>query len=346
MNWYRLAQQRYLWDNDPDLPVANASSREEYWDLKYPRAGQSVSGLTVGDRVDNTSSIGASLESYYVYPDIREVPMSDFSGGGYATSDDFRRSRALIEQIRGSGLINPLIVAIDEKGPYILEGGHRFDALREMGVPSFPALVVLETVENGTLQRQGQAKLAATARQLMSIGVEVVNGKAILYRGTNISGLTADDLRYGDFLSSVPSGTDVTGNAGADSYGKYVERYEIPVEYVEISNGELQYKGPSKSLSGGGKYPEAIYRAYNDAQGSNSTAAEIDKESDFYVRQVAGMALPGGKEEFDKLLQQHRGGGSTKQAQQQFNTGDKFEMGDIVELPFQEGHPAPKKPNR
>ena len=34
-----------------------------------------------------------------------------------------------------------------DKGPYILEGGHRFDALKLLGKKSFPALVVIDTSE-------------------------------------------------------------------------------------------------------------------------------------------------------------------------------------------------------
>ena len=38
--------------------------------------------------------------------------------------------------------IYPLIVVWDEQGLYILEGGHRFDALNMLGIKYFPALVV------------------------------------------------------------------------------------------------------------------------------------------------------------------------------------------------------------
>ena len=149
-------------------------------------------------------------------------------------------------------------------------------------------------------------KISATKQELESIGVEIVNGDAILYRGTDIKDLTINNLRYGDFLSSVPSGTDLTGNAGADSYGKYIEKYIVPIDHIEISNGELQYKGPSKSLSGGSKYPEEIYRAYNDYYGSNYTSQQIDQEDYKIVKMVASMALGGGRDEFDILLRNHK----------------------------------------
>lgn len=144
MNWYKQTQQQYLWENDPELPYANMESAKEKWDLKYPKAGNIVSGLTVVGNVDNTDSISASLENYYVYYGIREVPMSDFGKGGFYSVDDNERSRRLSETIKASGQISPLIVVVDEKGPYILEGAHRFDALHLLGVQSIPALLVLD----------------------------------------------------------------------------------------------------------------------------------------------------------------------------------------------------------
>lgn len=142
---------------------------------------------------------------------------------------------------------------------------------------------------------------AATAEALRGIGAEVEGGRVVLYRGTDIPDQTAADLRYGDFLSSVAGGADATGNLGASSYGKYVHRFELPVGDIRITNGELQYKGKSRSLQGGGRYPEAIYRAYNDAMGSNYTGEEIDGMPEDEVRSVARMALEGGGEEFDQL---------------------------------------------
>ena len=136
-------------------------------------------------------------------------------------------------------------------------------------------------------------------------GAEVRGGKVVLYRGGNVPEDVLRDLRYGDFLSAVESGTDATGNLGADSYGDVVIRVELPLEHVELaSTGEFQYKGPSTSLSGGRKWPPEVYRAYNDYWASNLTAEEIDRQTD--VRPVASMALPGGREEFDRLVEKWR----------------------------------------
>jgi hypothetical protein len=54
------------------------------------------------------------------------------------------RTRKLAEDIRASGEITPLIVVQDAEGMYVLEGGHRFDALIASGAQSLPAVVVID----------------------------------------------------------------------------------------------------------------------------------------------------------------------------------------------------------
>ncbi len=114
---------------------------------KYKSAKEHVNRLLVGNEVPNTSSIAASLVDYEVLSGIREVPFSAFTQMGplkyYSVSEE-HRTKALAGEIDQSGVINPLIVVEDIEGPYILEGAHRFDALRELGVTVFPALVVLD----------------------------------------------------------------------------------------------------------------------------------------------------------------------------------------------------------
>ena len=116
------------------------------WDSRYPVAGGSVDGRTVLSDVPNTSSISSSFEEWEELPGIREVPMSDFGGpkSVFYAVNDFERSRELASQISESGEIKPLIIAIDDEGPYLLEGAHRFVALHELGAKSFPALVIID----------------------------------------------------------------------------------------------------------------------------------------------------------------------------------------------------------
>lgn len=109
--------------------------------------GDKVSGLTVRKEVPNMGSIGATLENYEVLDGIRVVPITAFDKK-YLDSLRKRgidkRTSDLSDQIKQSKEINPLIVAIDNQGAYIIEGGHRFDALIMQGRDSVPAKVVID----------------------------------------------------------------------------------------------------------------------------------------------------------------------------------------------------------
>ena len=116
----------------------------------YAKAGQSVDGLSVGTTVKNTGSISASFDegAYRELPGIREVPLANFQSSPrdmFYAKNDLDRVQSLAEQIRHSGRIDPLIVAVDEQGPYVLEGGHRLAALHMLGKKSFPAVVIEES---------------------------------------------------------------------------------------------------------------------------------------------------------------------------------------------------------
>jgi hypothetical protein len=114
---------------------------------KYGYAGAVVDGRTVREEIPNLGSIGASLTDYEILPGVRVVPFSAFTQMEplhYYSVELERRVKNLAELIRLSRELNPLIVVEDSKGPYILEGAHRFDALRELEARSFPALVVLD----------------------------------------------------------------------------------------------------------------------------------------------------------------------------------------------------------
>jgi len=107
---------------------------------EYPIAGKYVDGLQVLDDIPNVSSISASFTNYKILPKIREIPFSDFNGL-YQTTTQLKN---LASQISSSGKIKPLVVVIDNQGPYILEGGHRYAALQIVGKKSFPALIVID----------------------------------------------------------------------------------------------------------------------------------------------------------------------------------------------------------
>lgn len=97
-----------------------------------------VNGLEVKHNIPNISSISASLTNYKGYG-IREVPIDIFSLEG--------GEPALANAIRQNRWIEPLIVVVDghpDGVAYILEGSHRIDALKTLGVKTFPALVILD----------------------------------------------------------------------------------------------------------------------------------------------------------------------------------------------------------
>jgi len=109
--------------------------------------GDKVSGLTVRKDVPNMSSISASLDDYEILSGIREVPRSAFDEeylGSLSYDKLDKRTKDLVEQIKQSKEINPMIVGVDSKGAYIIEGGHRFDALMSQDTKSIPAVVVID----------------------------------------------------------------------------------------------------------------------------------------------------------------------------------------------------------
>lgn len=114
---------------------------------RYRRASATVDGRKVREDVPNRGSIAAELTRYKILPGIREVPFDAFNQMGpltYYSASEKARVKRLADQISASRELNPLIVVEDAEGPYILEGGHRFDALRELGAKAFPALVVVD----------------------------------------------------------------------------------------------------------------------------------------------------------------------------------------------------------
>jgi len=126
-----------------DAGIPTAPTVEEVAQ-QFPRAGRVVDSLTVRPGVPNESSISGIANDYTILPGIREVPLSAFGdGGAFVAADDVRRAASLAAQIKQSGEITPLIVAVDHDGPYVVEGGHRLEALRQNGAQSLPARVVV-----------------------------------------------------------------------------------------------------------------------------------------------------------------------------------------------------------
>lgn len=111
-------------------------------------ARDSVAGLHVGTTIDNRDSIDATLEDCIELEFVRVVELDSFESKSVAdlfvAANDHRRCERLAEQIEASGRIDPLIVAFDAEGPYIIEGAHRLGALMLLGKKALPALVVVD----------------------------------------------------------------------------------------------------------------------------------------------------------------------------------------------------------
>jgi hypothetical protein len=126
-------------ESDPLAALLVATS------LRYPKAGDRVDGLTVRAHVPNLSSIDGYFADSKTLPGVRVVPMSDLGAprSVFYAANDFARSEQLAEAIRQSGEINPLIIGVDDKGAFIIEGAHRFVAFHYLKVKEFPAVVVV-----------------------------------------------------------------------------------------------------------------------------------------------------------------------------------------------------------
>ena len=118
----------------------------EAYEQRYPKVLGSLDGFQIGSQISNTSSIAASFNDYTTLSGIRSVPLSDFHSAPrqlFYAADDLERVKQLAELLKQSRRIDPLIVAVDSDGPWILEGGHRLGALHILQVQHFPALVVI-----------------------------------------------------------------------------------------------------------------------------------------------------------------------------------------------------------
>jgi hypothetical protein len=151
---YNLARRLQEASGETDPRLESVIAKDSFWALLYAtdkhyskiERGAYVSGLRPEVYVDNRDSIDASLGYREELEGIREVPVSDFNAAPkdlFYAADDLRRVQELAEIIKDSGWITPLIVVVDERGPYVLEGGHRLAALYTLGIKTFPALVVV-----------------------------------------------------------------------------------------------------------------------------------------------------------------------------------------------------------
>jgi hypothetical protein len=126
-------------------------SKEQTLKYKDAKSGDKVGGLVVLEDIPNQSSIDSSLSDYEIVG-VKKVPADALwapeNSGKIATYSASERERIekLAEEIKSSGSIKPLIVVNSKKdGLYVLEGSHRYEALKYLGVSDVPALIVTDT---------------------------------------------------------------------------------------------------------------------------------------------------------------------------------------------------------
>ena len=145
---------------------------------KNVKTGDRLGDLTVGEKISNRGSISASGISN-VLPGVRAVPMSSFEVTAprdlFYAADDIKRVKELAEQIKQSGRIDPMIVGVDEKGNYIIEGAHRLGALNLLGAKEFPALIAIEDGVKG-FAHGGPVKMSkgGAAKEIVEAGIKGV----------------------------------------------------------------------------------------------------------------------------------------------------------------------------
>lgn len=234
------------------------------YDKMFPRAGAQVDGRAVRGHVPNMSSIEASFTNFDILPGVREVPISAFDQQyvGGVQADTFKldeRTQRLADEITNSGELNPLIVGIDEKGPYIVEGAHRYDALVKSGAKSIPAIVVIDKdaehvlnqsmpetmnvdgVDRPTMNSNG-APIASTTQAIEAFWrwfgdskvVDVQGRPLVVYHGTSGDFNEFVDTRRSQPMLYFSVDAGVAGSFAARRDGGNV----MPV-YLSIKNPEV-----------------------------------------------------------------------------------------------------------
>jgi SPP1 gp7 family putative phage head morphogenesis protein len=206
---------------------SEGSVSKDHLDTRFPQAKKTVDGRTVRDEIPNLASIDASLTDYERLPGIREVKMSELSTDEprFYSKTEEARTRALAERIRESGEISPLIVVFDghkDGAMYVLEGGHRYDALRLLKAKSFPAVVVIDTEKLRIVQMR-------TAKR--SAPVKKIGPLTMRFDATNQRVIDWADRHAAELIDGISETTrDAINNAVAEA----LEQGSIKDLYAEI----------------------------------------------------------------------------------------------------------------
>jgi len=250
-----------------DILAANAPRLSAVSEL-YPavRPGDKVGGLIVREHIPNQGSIASSLSNFTELPGIRSFAISaldqDYVSSISLASLD-KRTRALADEIKNSGEINPLIVVIDSQGPYILEGAHRIDALVALGVDAFPAKVVLDNESISTKLQNVEAPGKGVAKENLNgfepdlrvkvpIGKMKLPEKPLILTGTNIKNAARQIAAIDDILAKFPD-ADASPAEWSKMMAYAMGTDDVPVppyRFLNDINGTGAYNNISRMTPG------------------------------------------------------------------------------------------------
>jgi hypothetical protein len=192
---------------------------------QYPKVKDKVDGRDVIEGIPNYSSIGSSITDPYEVEGIREVSTNDINVSSESYSpEENKRISDLAKEIKENNKISPLIVVIDaENGgdKYILEGGHRIQALKKIGAKSFPAKVVIDygSFKRAVANNEKISSNIATAykfrlpKEYKKEGDFFVSSKKKSFENT-LSNLNSDELKM--LIEGMMGGIELAKYDGID----------------------------------------------------------------------------------------------------------------------------------
>lgn len=198
------------------VKAMGAPAQSEGTSYKPIQPGDNLGAYTVGNGKipqEDMDSVAPYLkEGHILEPGIQEVPLSEFAKSrppnlsrdwmseGYRAQED-RKLSDLVEKIKESKRVDPLIVVRNAEGASVLEGGHRLDAAYQIdGAKSVPAMVVREPGLQVPTNDLAAPQEAVTAEAHINPNAESDAGAA---QARNAS---LDDLRIAKGAQSLAEG--------------------------------------------------------------------------------------------------------------------------------------------
>ncbi len=129
----------YIDNNEKSMALED---RDSSLDKEFPKVeGNTICGLEVLKAIPNIGSIAGAFSEYEILQGIRKISYDGWSFPRTIPND----IQKLMDEIKSSGKIKPLIVGVSGDDVDIIEGSHRVDALYYLGCSEFPAVVVVDT---------------------------------------------------------------------------------------------------------------------------------------------------------------------------------------------------------